>query len=145
MRSYSVYFYYTNYMHFCQQKALYLTSEYWEITKNQKLQTTTKIFIFTCLSTGFFKTTGRSVTRHHFFMVAFINKYPAYGRHRISQPMRIVGPLQISRVCVIYLEKKEKKKMGRLTRPSVHASKRPRVHATAPRVGNGRSAPTPRF
>ena len=28
-------------------------------------------------------------------------------------------------------------KMGRLTRP--------RVHATAPRVGNGRSAPTPRF
>ena len=54
--------------------------------------------------------------------------------------MRIVGPIQISRFCVIYLEEKEKekkKKMGRLTRP--------RVHAMGPRVGNGRSAPTPRF
>ena len=31
------------------------------------------------------------------------------------------------------------------TRPCVHASMRPRVHATAPRAGDGRSAPTPRF
>ena len=33
--------------------------------------------------------------------------------------------------------KKKKKKMGRLTRP--------RIHAMGPRVGNGGSAPTPRF
>ena len=30
-------------------------------------------------------------------------KNPAYGRHRISWPMRIVGPIQFWRGCVIYL------------------------------------------
>ena len=30
-------------------------------------------------------------------------KNPAYGRHRISRPMRIVGPIQFRRGCVIYL------------------------------------------
>ena len=30
-------------------------------------------------------------------------KNPAYGRHQVSQPMRIVGPIQIWRGCVIYL------------------------------------------
>ena len=32
-------------------------------------------------------------------------KNPAYGRQRISRPMRIVGPIQFSRGCVIYLKK----------------------------------------
>ena len=41
--------------------------------------------------------------------------------------------------------KKINKKMGRLTCPRVHASMRTRVHATGPRGGDGRSAPTPRF
>ena len=31
------------------------------------------------------------------------NKNPAYGRQRISRPMRIVGPIQFWRGCVIYL------------------------------------------
>ena len=33
----------------------------------------------------------------------FLTKNPAYGRQRISRPMRIVGPLQFWRGCVIYL------------------------------------------
>ena len=33
-------------------------------------------------------------------------KNPAYGRHQLSRPMRIVGPIQIWRGCVIYLTKK---------------------------------------
>ena len=66
-------------------------------------------------------------------------KNPAYGRQRISRPMRIVGPIQFPRGCVIYLKKK-KKNYG-----VVDASMRPCVHATAPCVGDGRSAPTPRF
>ena len=36
-------------------------------------------------------------------------KNPAYGRQRISQPMRIVGPIQFWRGCMIYLQKKNKK------------------------------------
>ena len=89
----------------------------------------------------------------------FNNKNHAYGRQRISWPMQIVGPIHFSRGCMIYLKIKFKnkfKKMGRLTRPRVHASTR-RLHAwamdalhpppvfRAPRVGDGRSAPTPRF
>ena len=31
------------------------------------------------------------------------SKNPAYGRQRISRPMRIVGPIQFWRGCVIYL------------------------------------------
>ena len=33
-------------------------------------------------------------------------KNPAYGRERISGPMRIVGPIQFWRGCVIYLKNK---------------------------------------
>ena len=44
--------------------------------------------------------------------IDFKAKNPSYGRHRISQPMRIVGPMQFWRVCVIYLEEKRKKKWG---------------------------------
>ena len=40
----------------------------------------------------------------------FLSKNPAYGRQRISWPMRIVGPIQFWRGCVIYLKKKNKKK-----------------------------------
>ena len=65
------------------------------------------------------------------------NKNPAYGRHRISRPIRIVGPIQFSRVCVIYLEKKKKKKMGRLTRPRVHAYTHTRIHASTWRIHAG--------
>ena len=36
-------------------------------------------------------------------IVSFSNKYPANGRHRISRPIRIVGPIQFGRGCVIYL------------------------------------------
>ena len=59
-------------------------------------------------------------------------KYPAYGRHRISRPMRIVGPIQFWRVCMIYLEKKKKKMdlVDASTRTRVHASMR-RLHAGA--------------
>ena len=38
------------------------------------------------------------------------NKNPAYGRQRISRPMRIVGPIQFWRGCMIYLKKKNQKK-----------------------------------
>ena len=37
------------------------------------------------------------------------------------------------------------KKRVQKTRTRVHTYTRPRAPATAPRVGNGRSAPTPRF
>ena len=72
-----------------------------------------------------------------------ITKNPAYGRHRISRPMRIVGLIQFWRVCVIYLEEEKKeKKMGG---SCVHASTHTRVHTPDPRGGNGRSAHNPRF
>ena len=35
--------------------------------------------------------------------LAIVYKKPAYGRQRISRPMRIVGPLQSWRGCMIYL------------------------------------------
>ena len=37
-------------------------------------------------------------------------KNPAYGRQRISRPMRIVGPIQFLRGRMIYLKEKERKK-----------------------------------
>ena len=39
-------------------------------------------------------------------------KYPAYGRHQLSRPMQIVGPIQFWRGCMIYfyLKKNENKK-----------------------------------
>ena len=40
-------------------------------------------------------------------------KNPAYGKHQLSRPMRIVGPIQIYRGCVIYLRKKKEKKEKR--------------------------------
>ena len=40
-------------------------------------------------------------------------KNPAYGRHRISRPMRILGPIQFWRGCVIYLKNLKKKKNQR--------------------------------
>ena len=73
----------------------------------------------------------------------FYDKTPAYGRHRISRPMRIVGPIQFWRVCMIYLEKKEEETKWGGWR--IHASMHTRVHTTDPRGGDGRSAPTPRF
>ena len=62
-----------------------------------------------------------------------VKENPAYGRHRISRPKRIVGPIQFWRVCVIYLERKKIKKNGSVdvsTRPRVHASTRPRNGST---------------
>ena len=52
-------------------------------------------------------------------------KNPAYGRHRISRPMRIVGPIKFWRVYVIYLEKKNKWAVDASTRPLIRASARP--------------------
>ena len=43
-------------------------------------------------------------------MTRLIMKNPAYGRHRISRRMRIVGQIQLLRGCMIYLKKKEKKR-----------------------------------
>ena len=40
-------------------------------------------------------------------------KNPIYGRHQLSWPMRIVGPIQFWRGCVIYLYKKHKNKNKR--------------------------------
>ena len=37
-------------------------------------------------------------------------KNPAYGRHQLSRPRRIIRPIQFWRGCVIYLKKKRKKK-----------------------------------
>ena len=37
----------------------------------------------------------------------FSLKNPAYGRHQLSRPMRIVRPIQFWRGCVIYLYKKK--------------------------------------
>ena len=68
----------------------------------------------------------------------------AYGRQRISQPMRIVGQIQFLRGCMVYQRKRKKKKMGWLTRPRVDPTA-PRVDPTAPRVGDGRYAPNLRF
>ena len=60
----------------------------------------------------------------------FFLKNPAHGRHQIYRLMRIVGTIQFWRVCMIYLEKKKKTKIGRLTRPRVHASARPHDGST---------------
>ena len=66
-------------------------------------------------------------------MCSCYSKNPAYGRYRISRPMRIVGPIQFWRVCEIYLEKR-KKKNG-----AVDASMRLRIHASArPHYGSTR-------
>ena len=35
--------------------------------------------------------------------VAYLHKNHAYGRHQLSRPMRIIGPIQIWRGCMIYL------------------------------------------
>ena len=32
----------------------------------------------------------------------FVRKNPAYGRHQLCRPMRIVGPIQIWRGCMMY-------------------------------------------
>ena len=77
----------------------------------------------------FENTTGKSIFKIFKMLTKTLQKNPAYGRHQISRLMRIVGPIQFWRVCVIYLEKKEKK-VGRLTRPRIHASKQ-RLHARA--------------
>ena len=46
----------------------------------------------------------RSGIRLHWTSLQIVReKNPAYGRHRISRPMRIVGPIQFWRGCVIYL------------------------------------------
>ena len=37
------------------------------------------------------------------FFHKYSQKNPAYGRHQLSRPMRIEGPVQIWRGCVIYL------------------------------------------
>ena len=37
----------------------------------------------------------------------YFKKNLAYGRHQLSRPMRIVGPIQICRGCLIYLFKKK--------------------------------------
>ena len=57
-------------------------------------------------------------------------KNPAYGRHRISRPMRIVGPIQFWKVCVIYLEDFFFFLIGQLMRPRIHASTRPHDGST---------------
>ena len=44
------------------------------------------------------------------FIPTIQKKNPAYRTHRISRPMRIVGPIQFWRGCVTYLEKRRKKK-----------------------------------
>ena len=38
-------------------------------------------------------------------------KNPAYGRQRISPPMRMEGPIQFWRICVIYLERRKKSRI----------------------------------
>ena len=53
---------------------------------------------------GFFKRIYRYKTEVWMFLF-FLN--PAYWRHQLSRPMGIVGPIQISSGCVIYLEEKK--------------------------------------
>ena len=43
---------------------------------------------------------------HFKVLTIMLQKNAAYGRQRISRPMRIVGPIQFWRGCVIYLKKK---------------------------------------
>ena len=43
----------------------------------------------------------------HNFENNHLIKNPAYGRQRISRPMRIVGPIQFWKGCVIYLKQKK--------------------------------------
>ena len=72
-------------------------------------------------------------------------KNPAYGRHRISRPMRIVGPIQFWRVCVICLEEEKNGAVDASTRPRVYAYTRPRVHMTDPRGAMDPLHPPPVF
>ena len=56
-----------------------------------------------------------------------VEKNPAYGRQIISRPMRIVGPIQFMRGCMIYLKKRRKR---RRKKEAVDASTQ-RLHAWA--------------
>ena len=73
------------------------------------------------------------------------NLYRSYYPHRLRDSMSpVCGDFLYDNLSSYPGKKTQQKnkikkirKMGRLTRP--------RVHATAPRMGNGRSAPTPHF
>ena len=49
------------------------------------------------------------------------NKNPAYGRHQLSRPMRIVGPIQFWRGCMIYRSAPKSGLDPRENADSVHA------------------------
>ena len=53
-------------------------------------------------------------------------KNPAYGRHKLSRPMRIVGPIQFWRGCVIYRSAPRTGLGPRKNAESVHAKVRTR-------------------
>ena len=50
---------------------------------------------------------SKNLIWEHHAKIHSLKKNPAYGRHQLSRPMRIVGPIQIWRGCVIYLRKKK--------------------------------------
>ena len=52
----------------------------------------------------------------------WIKKNPAYGRHQLSQPMRIVEPIQIRRGCLIYLKNKTKNAVKKIPHTGDKAS-----------------------
>ena len=51
----------------------------------------------------------------------FDKKNPAYGRHQLSRPMQIVGPIQFWRGCVIYRSAPKSGLCPRENADSVHA------------------------
>ena len=59
----------------------------------------------------------------------FKEKNPAYGRHQLFRPMRIVGPIQFWRGCLIYLYKKNTK--------NIRFWGSTRDHRSAPKRGRG--------
>ena len=74
----------------------------------------------------------RTMAPVHDFWIAK-GKNPAYRRHQISRLMQIVGPIQILRCCMIYLEKEREKKNW-----AVDEFTRPRDSSTRPRNGSTR-------
>ena len=81
-------------------------------TTKSKKNNITKIYIF-CLKSSLQETLNllacadsstNSKTKYtEFFLCKTNNKNPAYGRQRISRQMRLVGPIQFRRGCIIYL------------------------------------------
>ena len=70
----------------------------WHVCKSKRVKNMQSYTSKKFWSLGMFINWGKNV----FSQPLLCKKNPAYGRHELSRPMRIVGPIQFWRGCVIY-------------------------------------------